>query len=126
MVISEIRKICPKCGFVGSDSSVFCGECGTALAIEEVGKKEHIIEQDIFCPSCGTENSFKKEFCKNCGYDLKEFKTIPPTPTGEIRVDSKIDRKTRSKERPVLSCFLGFLEICEGCLSILTCCAACA
>ena len=56
----EKQNICPKCGALADDGSVFCAKCGAKL-----GEK-------IFCQECGTEVKPGSDFCQACGAPLSK------------------------------------------------------
>ncbi len=52
--------ICPSCGAVNSESTKFCGECGTKLEIPQVPAPK-------ICSGCGAEIAPGLKFCGECG-----------------------------------------------------------
>ena len=52
--------ICPSCGAVNSESTKFCGECGTKLEIPQAPAQK-------FCSGCGAELAPGLKFCGECG-----------------------------------------------------------
>ena len=74
----EKQNICPKCGALADDGSVFCAKCGAKL-----GEK-------IFCQECGTEVTPGSAFCQACG--------APLTKTAEKSLKTAVKETTEASE----------------------------
>lgn len=68
------KKKCPKCGYVDTESLLYCPNCGTEL--EDCPEDENIQEvaviesESIFCHKCGAKNLATDTYCESCGAKL--------------------------------------------------------
>ena len=69
--------ICSKCGYVSSDSDVFCIKCGTLLRKPEA-ESEAISEADDFEPEAVNEPGFSAEAYQESGDNEFEGHETPP------------------------------------------------
>jgi class 3 adenylate cyclase len=63
---------CPMCQFDNPEDSLFCGDCGSSLAMN--------------CPNCGSTPPPGFKFCNKCGHDLRK-------PSEELPIDLSFDQK---------------------------------
>ena len=61
--------LCPSCATENPDDATFCGQCGSALAVQ------------LTCASCGRANPRDTRFCHGCGAELSEPSPTARTPT---------------------------------------------
>ena len=66
---NEIR--CASCGKILPPGSLFCTECGAAVA----EKKQAPQTDELICPSCGKHLAPGLRFCTECGTEIKTSTT---------------------------------------------------
>lgn len=77
----EKNKICPFCGALIADDSIFCDQCGEHLRV---------------CPQCGEYG--KGKFCKHCGVPMQEAEE--PTAKPVSLEPAALDQKGLPEEEP--------------------------
>jgi membrane protease subunit (stomatin/prohibitin family) len=58
---AQVMVLCPKCGFQNTQTTKFCGNCGTSIQVQS----------GIVCPKCSSQNTAGAKFCSNCGNSLQ-------------------------------------------------------
>lgn len=84
---------CASCGKILPPGSLFCTECGAAVAVPVADEKQHLQTDGIVCPSCGKRLAPGLRFCTECGAEIKISNTGNPEPQNKTETETTTSEK---------------------------------
>lgn len=83
--------LCPRCGQANRTNARFCIHCGQGLKFSaSAAPNQPNISTGVTCPVCGTVNQRQANYCYRCGRRILQEGTHPPTPTGDLGPQTRL------------------------------------